>query len=123
MSKDQYGPNAADLVLMVPIGTMIKENGEVLHVFSQDQEERTALKGGEGGMGNIHFKDAIHQYPNFYLCGEPGHQKEITLELQLMADVALIGSPSVGKSSLINAISHTKAKVAEYPFTTLIPNL
>ena len=74
-------------------------------------------------MGNIHFKDAINQYPNFFLMGEPGQQKEVVLELQLLADVALIGTPSVGKSSLINAVSHTKAKVAEYPFTTLIPNL
>jgi GTP-binding protein len=79
--------------------------------------------GGDGGVGNMHFKDAIHQYPNFCLLGEPGNKKEIVLELQLLADVALIGSPSVGKTSLINTISNVKAKVADYPFTTLIPNL
>ena len=74
-------------------------------------------------MGNIHFKDAVHQYPTFCLLGEPGNKKEIVLELQLLADVALIGTPSVGKTSIINSISNTKAKVADYPFTTLIPNL
>jgi GTP-binding protein len=71
----------------------------------------------------MHFKNAVRQFPNFCLLGEPGHEKELVLELQLLADVGLIGTPSVGKSSLINAISHTKAKVADYPFTTLIPNL
>lgn len=122
--KDQYGANAADMELKVPIGTMVKDmDGRVLHIFSRDGESWKVVKGGEGWVGNIHFKDAVNQFPNFYLMGEPGQQKEITLELQLLADVALIGTPSVGKSSLINAISHTKAKVAEYPFTTLIPNL
>jgi len=71
----------------------------------------------------MHFKDSINQYPNFCLLGEPGNRKEIVLELQLLADIALIGTPSVGKTSLINTISNVKAKVADYPFTTLIPNL
>lgn len=71
----------------------------------------------------MQFKDSINQYPQFAILGEPGHYKEVTLELQLFADVALIGTPSVGKSSLINTISNTKAKVADYPFTTLIPHL
>lgn len=82
-----------------------------------------AVYGGDGGVGNMHFKDAVHQYPNFCLLGEPGNKREIVLELQLLADVALIGTPSVGKTSLINTISNTKAKVADYPFTTLVPNL
>jgi GTP-binding protein len=71
----------------------------------------------------MHFKDAVNQYPNFALLGEPGHKKDVILELQLLADVALIGAPSVGKSNIINSISNTKAKVADYPFTTLAPNL
>ncbi|MCF7835451.1 GTPase ObgE [Candidatus Gracilibacteria bacterium] len=124
-NKDQFGANAENLTLKVPVGTVIRdaESGNVLHHFIKDQEEREALKGGDGGKGNIHFKDAVNQYPTFCLLGEPGHKREIILELQLLADVAFIGTPSVGKSSLINAISHSKAKVAEYPFTTLIPNL
>lgn len=74
-------------------------------------------------MGNIMFKDSVHQFPTFALLGEPGQIKEFSLELQLVADVALIGTPSVGKSSIINTVAATKAKVADYPFTTLIPHL
>lgn len=124
-SKEQYGSNAENLILQVPIGTLIrdKETNEILYAFTQDQEQRTAVRGGEGWVGNMHFKDAVHQYPSFCLLGEPGNKRTIVLELQLLADVALIGTPSVGKTSLINSISNTKAKVADYPFTTLIPNL
>lgn len=124
-SKDQYGANAEDITLVVPVGTLIRDKltGELLHAFTKDGEERTAVEWGEWGVGNMHFKDAINQYPNFALLGEPGQKKDIVLELQLLADVALIGAPSVGKSSIINSISNTKAKVADYPFTTLVPNL
>jgi len=124
-SKDQYGSNAENLILQVPVWTLIrdKQTDEILYTFTKDEEQRTAVEGGEGGVGNIHFKDAVHQYPTFCLLGEPGNKKEIVLELQLLADVALIGTPSVGKTSIINSISNTKAKVADYPFTTLIPNL
>lgn len=123
--KDQYGANAADLNLVVPVGTLVRNNvtGEVLHIFSKDKESYMIVQWWAGGEWNMHFKDAVNQYPNFCLLGEPWHKLEILLELQLLADVALIGTPSVGKSSIINAISHTKAKVAEYPFTTLVPNL
>ncbi len=124
-SKDQYGANAENLTLTVPVGTLIrdKHTGEMLHTFTQDGEQWVAVYGGEWWVGNMHFKDAIHQYPSFCLLGEPGNKREIVLELQLLADVALIGTPSVGKTSIINSISNTKAKVADYPFTTLVPNL
>ncbi len=124
-TKDQYGADAEDFILTVPVETLIKDgdSGKVLHHFTKDGEERIALSGGTWGKGNIHFKDSVHQYPNFFLLWEPGHKKELILELQLLGDVGLIGNPSVGKSSLINCVSATKAKVADYPFTTLIPNL
>ena len=124
-TKDQYGANAEDLILTVPVQTLIKdaETWRILHHFTRDQEKWIALSGGEWGKGNIHFKDSINQYPNFYLLGEPWQKQEIILELQLLGDVGLIGNPSVGKSSIINCASATKAKVADYHFTTLIPNL
>lgn len=124
-TKDQYGANAEHTYLTVPVGTIIKDapSWEILYQLTEDKQERTALPGWEWGKGNIFFKDSVNQYPNFALYGEPGQKREVILELQLLADVALIGTPSVGKTSIINTISHTKAKVAEYPFTTLIPNL
>lgn len=124
-SRDQYWANAEDMILKVPVGTLIrdKETGKIFHIFSEDKERYQMLVWWEGGIGNIQFKDSVNQFPNFYLLGEPGQKKILLLELQLLADVALIGAPSVGKSSIINTISHTKAKVAEYPFTTLVPNL
>lgn len=124
-TKEQYGKNAEDLILKVPVGTIIRDvaTQHVLHQFLKDSDEFAICQGGQGGIGNMHFKNASNQYPQFALLGEPGEAREVELELQLLGDVALIGTPSVGKSSLINAISNVKAKVADYPFTTLIPNL
>jgi len=123
-TKDQYGANWENTVLIVPVWTLIKdEKWNILYHMSKDWEQWTAMIGWEWWWWNIHFKDAVNQYPTFALLGEPWHQEEVTLELQLLADVALIWSPSVWKSSLINSISHTKAKVADYEFTTLVPNL
>ncbi len=124
-SKDQFGADADDLILSVPVGTVVRDQkwGHILHHFTSVGEKRVAVPGGVGGRGNMQFKDSINQYPQFATLGEPAQSKELVLELQLFADVALIGTPSVGKSSIINTISNTKAKVADYPFTTLIPHL
>lgn len=125
MIKDRYGANAPDKVIVVPIGTIIKDiqSGMIIFQFTQDREEYTVAKGGKGGAGNIHFKTAVNQYPNFALLGEPGHTRELKLELQMLGDVGLIGTPSVGKSSLINTCCATKVKTADYHFTTLEPNI
>lgn len=124
-TKDQYWAHWANLELVVPVWTMIKdaETGRLLAQMEHDGQKLRILAWGEWGKGNIHFKDSVNQYPNFYILWEPGHKREIILELQLLADVGLIWTPSVGKSSLINCMADVKAKVAEYPFTTLVPNL
>lgn len=124
-SKDKYWANSEDLTLPVPVGTIIKDANsmQVLYTFTEDKEKWTALKWWKGWLWNIHFKDSVNQYPDFALFGEPGNEKEIVLELQLLWDVALIGTPSVWKSTIINSVSNTKAKTAEYHFTTLVPNL
>lgn len=124
-SKDQFGANAEDMYVTVPVGTIVKDKATkaILHHFTQHNEERVAASGGDGWHGNMVFKDSVHQYPNFATLGEPGHVRELALELQLLADVALIGTPSVGKSSIINTLASTKAKVADYQFTTLVPHI
>lgn len=123
-TKDQYGAKWNHLTLIVPVGTLIKDTEwNILWHLTKDWEIWTALKWWEGWRWNIHFKNSVNQFPTFAILGEPWHTKDIVLELQLLADVALIWSPSVWKSSLINSISQTKAKVANYPFTTLVPNL
>jgi Obg family GTPase CgtA len=125
MIKDMYGANADDKIVIVPIGTIVKnmESGHILFQFTKDQEKYIVAKGGKWGAGNIHFKNPINQYPTFALKGEPGQEFIIWLELQMLGDVGLIGTPSVGKSSIINTCCATKAKTAEYHFTTLQPNI
>ncbi len=124
-TKDQYGADAEDIVLKVPLGTVIKDGktGKALVQFLEDGQEYIAAKWGRWGVGNMHFKNSINQYPNFALLWEPGQKKDLLLELQLLGDIWLIGTPSVGKSTLINAVSNVKAKTAAYHFTTLVPNL
>ncbi len=124
MKKDMYGANAENMYLPVPIWTVIKnEKWEILCQFIKDGEEFLIVKWWRWWLGNIHFKTSTRQYPDFALLGEPWQSMEITLELQLLWDLALIGTPSVGKSTIINTISNTKAKTADYHFTTLVPNI
>lgn len=123
-TKDQYGAGWESLKLIVPVWTLIKDKDwNILWHLIEDGQMISILRWWEWGKWNIHFKDSVNQFPTFALLWEPGQKKDIILELQLLADVALIWSPSVWKSSLINSVSHTKAKVADYPFTTLVPNL
>ena len=121
--RNKAGKSGENLIVKVPVGTLVKKDGQILADLSTDEQEVIISKGGDGGFGNAHFKSSVRQTPRIAEMGEPGETFEAELELKLLADVGLVGFPNAGKSTFLSVVSNARPEIANYAFTTLTPNL
>ena len=125
MGSDCNGRAGSDIELRMPVGTVIRDadSGALVADLAKDGERALLVRGGAGGLGNIHFKSSVNRAPRQFTRGEPGEVRKLALELRVLADVGLLGLPNAGKSTFLNATTNAAAKVGDYPFTTLRPQL